>query len=330
MISNIQLSQKSQDILNIRKLSPEEVDQFTDLLTEAKNQQGSSKSKLQSLTVDELRVIQKAHGLADPININSLTEEGAANLFGQVDHSDKVDLNNDGIVEVGVGKLVIFPPVNAPEHVKLAWQKAIEGMPEGDLMTLELGMHHAMFGIRIEGYDQKPVLDPAEQWSQTGIEQFFQELRAGLEFNVNLQGWTHTNLMLKDFYDRFETALQKGPKSANTPDSSSQFIASQGNEQSKTEKENVSAELIQLVLDARVGIDRRKLEQIEERIQAISADKNLSDSQRHDKIAALEKFRDTLIEEAQQRSVQHEKRKALLSKNDNLVEHLHEQKLIQS
>jgi hypothetical protein len=330
MISTIQLSQKSQDILHIRKLSAEEVDQFTDLLTEAKNQQGSSKSKLQTLTDDELRIIQKAHGLADPININSLTEEGAANLFSQVDHSDKVDLNNDGFVEVGVGKLVIFPPVNAPEHVKLAWQKAIEGMPEEDLMMLEIGMHHAMFGITIEGYDQKPVLDPAEQWSQTGIEQFFQDLRAGLEFNVNLQGWTHTNLMLKDFYDRFETALQEGSESANTSNRYSQAIDDADSQQSRAEKDTLSAELIQLVLDARVGIDRRKLEQIEERIQAISADKHLSESQKNSKIAALEKYRDTLIEEAQQRSVEHEKRKALLSKNDTLVEHLQEQKLLQS
>jgi hypothetical protein len=327
MISNIQLSEKSQDILNIRHLSEQEVEQFSALLAEAKNQQGSSKSKLLALSNAELSLLQKAHGLADPIQISSLSEEGATNLFSQVDHSDKVDLNNDGLVELGVGKLIIFPPVNAPEHVKLAWQKATAGMPEGDLFSLEIGMHHAVFGLNIEGYDTKPVLDPAEQWSQAGIEQLFKDLHGNLAFKVGLEGWTKENVMLKDFYQRFESAIKQQPVLSDSANFAPQML---DKPERTASDEKRSAQLIQLVLDARMGIDRKKLEQIEEKIQAIAADKQLTDTQKQQKIAALETLRQTLIDEAQQRSVELEKRKALLSKNDTLVEQLHEQKLLHS
>jgi hypothetical protein len=67
---------------------------------------------------NELTLLQKANSLADTINVQGLTEEGATNLLSQPDNSDKVDLNNYRLVEVGIAKLMIFPPVNAPVTAK--------------------------------------------------------------------------------------------------------------------------------------------------------------------------------------------------------------------
>jgi hypothetical protein len=77
-------------------------------------------------------------------------------------------------------------------------------MDEGDKLMLEIHMHMAIFGPNIEGLERKQALSPDQQWSQMGIDDLFKNLKAGLEFAANLNGWTEMNLMEKGFYERFE------------------------------------------------------------------------------------------------------------------------------
>ena len=51
-----------------------------------------------------------------------------------VDFENVVDLNNDGIVEVGEAKTFVYPPPNAPDSVKAAWNEATKDMTEREKM----------------------------------------------------------------------------------------------------------------------------------------------------------------------------------------------------
>jgi hypothetical protein len=326
MINSIQFSEKSLDLLSLRQLNQDEIQQFSDILSEAKNQQGSAKNTLLAMTANELALVQKANSLADPINVSSLSEEAAANLLSQPDNSDKVDLNNDGIVEVGAARTIIFPPVNAPDNVKLAWESATADMSETDKFILEFRMHSAVFGINIEGVNQKQALDPEQQWNQQGIDDLFKDLSGNLEFRVNLEGWTDHNLMLKGFYERFESALNQS-SAFSMATTQPVHNATEEKKPAVHETDSAYTNMMQLLLDARMGIDREKLQEIDEKIEKIENNADLSGKHKQQLIKALLQQKEALFEEAQRRTVENEKRKSLLPNNINLLERLDEQRL---
>lgn len=342
MISNIQLTQQSVSLLQKRNLSQSEINQFSGLLSKANNTEQSAHQKLQSLTPEELALVQKANSLAQRINISQLSEEGASNLLKQPDNSNKVDLNNDGIVEVGTGRNLVFPPVNAPESVKRAWQEATQDMPEMEKMTLELNMHIAIYGFNINGTEPKPALPPQEQWNTQNRDKLFEYLQSTLDFRVNQEGWTEHNLMLKDFYTEFEANINKHTQQANEQlneqdNDSAIYVADQNPDKAAQPDQNNSATqntaqpnpessqaIIQLLLDAQMGINREKLDEIDEKIQAINNDKSLSSEQKQGLLKSLEELKQSLFEDAQKQKVETEKRKALLGKNDIMLEHIQE------
>lgn len=211
MISELQLTTRSVELLQRRSLSESEIDTFQALLSEAqedmRGEDLSAREVLQQMSDEELDLVRRANSLADGISINELSEEGATNLLHQPDFSDRVDLNNDGIVEVGAARSITFPPVNAPDSVKNAWAEATEGMEESDVMMLQLQMHNSVYGFQIDGVSSADALPPEEQWSRSGIDELFAMLRGGLDFRVAMDGWTDYNKMLQGFYDRFGAAL---------------------------------------------------------------------------------------------------------------------------
>jgi hypothetical protein len=210
MIASINMSSESVDLLKRRGLSDQQVSSFAELLDEAHTQQEkniSAKQVLSNMTADELQLLQKATSLAEPIKIGSLSKESSINLLAQPDRTGLVDLNNDGIVEVGAAKNIVFPPVNAPAHIKAAWEEATAHLSEQDKMTLEFHSHFLTHGVLVDDKSAKVPLSPEEQWSPEGIKQWLIDARSALDFSVQHGGWTHSNLIQQDFYDRFETAL---------------------------------------------------------------------------------------------------------------------------
>jgi len=197
------MSEKSVGLLEIRGLSEKQVSDFSALLDKSKAQQQedvSAKQVLAEMSQDELALLQKATSLAAPIKVNALSQEAAINLLAQPDRTGIVDLNNDGIVEVGAARTISFPPVNAPARVHDAWEKATEGLSEWDKKTMELTMHISVYGIEINGQSTKQPLSPEQQWSKEGVEQWLATGRAGIEFDVNLNGWTRWNILKQDFF----------------------------------------------------------------------------------------------------------------------------------
>ena len=212
MLSISNLSSDSIGLLQARGQSDQDIVDFAALLDDANQQMEqdiSAKEILSGLTENDLKLVQKSVGLWDDIDVQSLNNEAAINLLAQPDKTGMVDLNNDGIVEIGAGRMVTFPPVNAPESIQLAWDEATEGMSEQDKMVMELHMHIMVYGVQIEGVSTQQAMSPEAQWSEVGIEQLMQRLRDTLEFSVALDGWYRNNLVKKDFYDRFENALEE-------------------------------------------------------------------------------------------------------------------------
>ncbi|MFT7413826.1 MAG: hypothetical protein ACI9FO_000481 [Methylophagaceae bacterium] len=177
-------------------MSESQVSGFASLLKEAQEQQGnniSAKEVLNNMSKSELQLLQTATSLAAPINVKSLSKEGAMNLLAQPDNTGRVDLNNDGIVEVGAARNMVFPPVNAPAYVKDAWDKSTKSMSYFDKATLELNLHLSIYGVEINGIPTKQAPSPEKQWSADNIVEWFATLRSGLERSVQVDGWTGRN-----------------------------------------------------------------------------------------------------------------------------------------
>ncbi len=123
-----------------RGVSLEEQLHFAGLLNKAYSAkaQDAAKAYLQTMNRDDLAVLQRQHGLADPIQVANLSEEGAENLLLPAGWGK--DLDGDGQFEVGVAHTMSFPPQNAPMKFKEAWEEACADLPERDVMTLGFSM----------------------------------------------------------------------------------------------------------------------------------------------------------------------------------------------
>ena len=127
-------SDKAFNLLIVRKLSSEEIEKFGSIIQDADSAE-SAKDFLKSLSAEDRKLLKHANSYGLNItdsHIDSMTEEGARNMLVQPDNRSYVDFNNDGIVDHGVAKTFVFPPPNAPDSVKDAWDKTIEELPENE------------------------------------------------------------------------------------------------------------------------------------------------------------------------------------------------------
>ncbi len=85
-----------------------------------------AKEFLSSLDEGELRVVQKYNGLADDIDVSAISAEGAYNLL--MHDNDQFDFDNDGIMEVGAGRMLMPVPRNMPADVKAAYIEALNSL----------------------------------------------------------------------------------------------------------------------------------------------------------------------------------------------------------
>lgn len=126
----VELSPRALELLDRRSVDPGERETLQAILAraEAVGADADPKAFLRSLTAGEMEVLRKVHTLADPIRIDPLDQEGAANLLRPP--GEARDLDDDGLLAVGAGKGWTFPPPNAPEAVKAAWEDATAGFSD--------------------------------------------------------------------------------------------------------------------------------------------------------------------------------------------------------
>ena len=138
----------------MRGVSQESQATYATILNKAYSSGGIENARqfLGSLSAQELDAVRQNHCLADPINTAGLSEEGAENLLLPEGYS--VDLNRDGIDEVGAARTASFPPKDAPVVFKEAWFQATASMEPGMAMTYGLMLHDAVYGMQINGQSQ--------------------------------------------------------------------------------------------------------------------------------------------------------------------------------
>ncbi len=139
----VSFSDEALRMMRQREVSDAQQATFRDVLQKAESPQAQADPKrfLTTLSSDELAAVQAAHCLAQPIDVATLSQEGAANLLAQP--GAEQDTDNNGLTSVGAGNFITFPPNNAPESFKAAWAQATEGRSFGDIpaqMMLSVGL----------------------------------------------------------------------------------------------------------------------------------------------------------------------------------------------
>jgi hypothetical protein len=148
------LSQDDRQVLSMRGMSEGQQDAVSSLYAKARAavQGGQGRGFLASLDTQSLALLQQAASLAVSVNVSTLTEEGAENLL--LAPTEAVDLNGDGMIQVGAALTSSFPPVNASPELRAAWEKTASGMNERDVMTLSFklsGVSISLDGGSIKG-----------------------------------------------------------------------------------------------------------------------------------------------------------------------------------
>lgn len=135
----------------MRGVSAESQAVYAAVLNKAYSSGGMDNARqfLSTLSALEMDAVRQNHCLADTIDRASLSEEGAANLLLPEGYS--VDLNRDGIDEVGAARTAHFPPQDAPAEFREAWFQATAGMDEGSMMSYALMMHDSVYGLQMDG-----------------------------------------------------------------------------------------------------------------------------------------------------------------------------------
>ncbi|GAA4456978.1 hypothetical protein [Novipirellula rosea] len=114
--------------------------QYGDLIQNAYKNGGyvAPKAYLSSLSKDQMAVVQGIHHLANPIQVDTLSEEGAMNLL--IPPAAQVDMNRDGLTQSGAAWGLRFPDSTTPKPVAEAFEAATEGMDWGERSLYELQM----------------------------------------------------------------------------------------------------------------------------------------------------------------------------------------------
>ncbi len=92
-------------------------------------------------------MVQHVHALADGIQVDSLSEEGAVNLL--VPPAAQIDLNHDGLTRSGAAYGLRFPDSTTPPEVAQAWEEATVGMSWGDMAVYQLQMKSPLLTANI-------------------------------------------------------------------------------------------------------------------------------------------------------------------------------------
>lgn len=222
---HVDISYEAKRLMNVRGISEDEQIEFANILEKASLSGGYNDPKyfLNALSSSELETIQNVHGLANEINVQSLDNEGAFNLLKMP--YNYVDSNNDGILEIGVGRNRMFPPADSPSGIVDAWNKAknsinaTEGLKQiistapfraaeisanlqYDNNSKVIGVYSADSSMYTDIYKQ-----PGFNWSD-----FIMDRLADLDSNQSSMSSENFSLT-KDFLNRFKDEINLTNKS---------------------------------------------------------------------------------------------------------------------
>ncbi|MDA7949060.1 MAG: hypothetical protein MPJ78_16480 [Hyphomicrobiaceae bacterium] len=120
---------KDTGLMNIRSVTDSERQRFAEIVQDAASTGGYQDpvGYIQSLSSKDIEVLRRVHSLAETRGVQNTNVEGAVNLL--LPPQNHTDLNNDGLVNTGAAVGFVFPPPNAPQSVKDAWEETIKDLP---------------------------------------------------------------------------------------------------------------------------------------------------------------------------------------------------------
>jgi hypothetical protein len=132
--------------------------QFEDIYNQAQTADinlKNAKDFLEELSSTELQTLQKYSGLAQAIDVDAISPEGAYNLL--MHDNEQYDFNNDGVAEVGIGKHMLPVPTTMPVDVRNAYIEAMNSLDDKDkLMSMMLTFDMGRINSQINGTPYKP------------------------------------------------------------------------------------------------------------------------------------------------------------------------------
>lgn len=168
----------------------------------------NAKNFLESLSQNELRTLQKYSGLADSINVNSLSAEGAYNLL--IHDNEQYDFDGNGTAEVGIGKHILPVPTNMPADVRDAYITALNSLNGSDkFMAMTLAFDSAHINTMINN----------EPYTPTTID--YDYLKTEIENRLNPKNGGYTSEEVKKSFTAFWNAFNAAYTGDKTQDTQS-------------------------------------------------------------------------------------------------------------
>lgn len=90
----------------------------------------TAKAFLSNLSEDDLSTLQHYTGLANAIDVNSLSDEGAYNLL--MHDAEKYDFNGDGMVQDGIANKSSTIPTTMSDAMKASYVSALNSLDESE------------------------------------------------------------------------------------------------------------------------------------------------------------------------------------------------------
>ena len=140
-------------LMDRRGVSDETRERFAQIVQDAVDNDAYSDpvAYIQSLSAADVEVLRQVHCLAEKSGVTGVsTREGAVNLLLPPDQC--VDIDNNGVVSSGEATLFKFPPPNAPQSVKDAWEEMSKDMTMGEKLEAQIPFMVASIAANIK-YD---------------------------------------------------------------------------------------------------------------------------------------------------------------------------------
>lgn len=166
----------------------------------------NAKNFIESLSKDELKVVQKYNGLAEAIETGGLSAEAAFNLL--VHDNEQYDFNGDGMFQVGAANIIPTVPTTMPSDVRSAYIEALNTLEGRDrMMAMTLTFDIGRIQSRINNTPYEPqVID-------------YNYLSKQVDAMLNPKGGAFTSEATKEaimaFWQAFESAYAGEKKSQN-------------------------------------------------------------------------------------------------------------------
>ncbi len=166
---------------------------FEEIYNQAKEENvniSNAKEFLGTLSKDELDTLQHFSGLADNINVEGLSDEGSYNLL--LNHYERYDFNNDGLVTSGIGNNLPMIPQNMSNSDKKALVDTVN----------EMGMDNAFLGLSAIIFSNMTINGPTNDRVDYGT------IKERMEDILNPKNEKYSTAAFRESINNFWSAFQ--------------------------------------------------------------------------------------------------------------------------